>query len=342
MALRVINVEDDPVIAQLIRAFISSMEGFDLTHFDTAEAAEEALLDGAEADLFLLDIDLPGISGLDLLTRIRQMPQFTETPILMVTLRGDERAVTDAFARGSTDYLQKPLNPLEFQSRMRIFERLAGMQRQGTVAPTAASEQESLIRGVTNTYRPFDVFCNFVATLSRIESAKFQFLAFGITGVAEWQDYKGDEVVDDIMAAMATALAVSFKSDLQLVTRLSHGVLIAACAGQDMVESDQIQEAFEHELRNRVGTDLNAPAWPQVVVGNCRGGSVFAVPSGGTLIRAVENLAKRSEEAGEVLRLDEARSILKENFGERKPEKREKRTKLFSGKSKKRDAAHSA
>ncbi len=332
MVLKVINVEDDPVVAQLIQAFITSMDGFDLRHFETAEDAEDALLDGEDADLFLLDIDLPGISGLELLSRIRQMPQFTETPILMVTLRGDEKAVTDAFSLGSTDYLQKPLNPLEFQSRLRIFERLALAQK-GEPSGPRTDAKDCLFRGATNTYRPFDVFCNFVATLSRIESARFQFLAFGITGVSDWLEHRGPDVVDDIMAAMATALAVSFRSDLQLVTRLSHGVLIAACAGPEVVDDEALQEALEFELRHRLGDDLTAPDWPQVVVGNCRGGSIFAVASGQILMRAVDSLARRSEGAGEVLRLEEARTKLQESFGDPIPPRR-KSTKLFSNKSK--------
>lgn len=323
MPISILNVEDDPIVAQLIKAFVCAMDGFVFAQYGTAEGAEEALLDGADPDLFLLDIDLPGKSGLDLLSIIRKMPQFQDTPILMVTLRDDETAVLEAFRRGCTDYLQKPLNPEEFQSRLRSFQRVTLVEQGDVSGSLKVDARTCMYRRKTNPCRPFDVFCNFVATLSKTENKRFEFLAFGVTGMRRWQVHKGPQVSDDIMQALATVLSTWFKTDLQLVSRLGENFLVAACAGREHHDESNLQDLFEAELAKIFGAKIDAAIWPSVFVGSRQGSSAFAGDGADSLIRAVDKLARNALEGGKVLFVDDIHKKLQVELANRTHRRRD-------------------
>ena len=115
-------VEDDPALAaSLLRSMV--FEGYEVSHVPTGEEAMSALV-SKEFECVLLDVGLPGISGLELTRRLRR--QGDETPILMLTARqltGDRVAGLDA---GADDYLVKPFELEELLARIRALVRRSG------------------------------------------------------------------------------------------------------------------------------------------------------------------------------------------------------------------------
>ena len=79
---------------------------------ETAANGGEALERAAsrDYDLILLDVEMPGLSGLDVLTRLRASRSQTELPVIMVTARAESDSVVEALERGANDYLTKPLD----------------------------------------------------------------------------------------------------------------------------------------------------------------------------------------------------------------------------------------
>jgi CheY-like chemotaxis protein len=94
---------------------------------DTARDGEEALLrlEAGPVDLVLLDLMMPGLTGIDVLERIRGRRSETELPVIVVSARTDSEAVVDALARGANDFVTKPVDfsvlcaRLEGQLRLR-------------------------------------------------------------------------------------------------------------------------------------------------------------------------------------------------------------------------------
>lgn len=132
--MRFLAVDDDPAFLEIIRDF---MEGDARHELQTAASATEAL-DMVQAspqsfDAFLLDIQMPGMDGVELCSALRKMKPFRRTPIIMVTAAADRDFIDDAFAAGATDYMSKPLDPLEWKARIRMVEELHE-ERQRTVA----------------------------------------------------------------------------------------------------------------------------------------------------------------------------------------------------------------
>lgn len=69
--------------------------------------------------LVLLDLNLPGVSGIGLLERLRSTPEFTAIPVVVVTTSADQRDIKDAFSHHVSGYFLKPIDPAEFRRTLR-------------------------------------------------------------------------------------------------------------------------------------------------------------------------------------------------------------------------------
>jgi sigma-B regulation protein RsbU (phosphoserine phosphatase) len=91
---------------------------------DSAEAAWGILGQGnpgqrtGEVDLILMDILLPGVDGLEACRRITATEQLQDIPIIVITVKTEEKDLRAAFAAGAMDYIRKPVNPAELVARV--------------------------------------------------------------------------------------------------------------------------------------------------------------------------------------------------------------------------------
>jgi DNA-binding response OmpR family regulator len=111
----VIIADDDPDIRDLV-AFKLEQAGMDVTAVGDGIAALEAVR-AAPPDLVVLDVSMPGMSGLDVCRMLRSNPATLSTPIMMLTARAQERDVESGFLAGADDYLVKPFSLRELVSR---------------------------------------------------------------------------------------------------------------------------------------------------------------------------------------------------------------------------------
>jgi DNA-binding response OmpR family regulator len=103
---RVLVVEDEQHLAEGLR-FNLEAEGYQVELVDAGEAALETLkAEAAAFDVVILDVMLPGISGFDVVSKMRESGQFV--PTLILTARGHADDVLQGFAAGADDYLTKP------------------------------------------------------------------------------------------------------------------------------------------------------------------------------------------------------------------------------------------
>jgi CheY-like chemotaxis protein len=85
-----------------------------------AGSAPEALglLESVEVDLIILDIEMPGMSGFELLHQIRLMPRLMNTPVIIVSSYSGAEFVAHAISQGANDLLPKPVNPGDLLSKI--------------------------------------------------------------------------------------------------------------------------------------------------------------------------------------------------------------------------------
>jgi len=92
-------------------------------------------------DLILMDIMMPGMDGLEACRRIKATESLQDIPIIVITVKTDEKDLLAAFAAGAMDYIRKPVNPAELVAR--VSSALALREERTT---RKAREQELLMR----------------------------------------------------------------------------------------------------------------------------------------------------------------------------------------------------
>lgn len=117
---RVLLVDDDVELCEMLGEYLMA-EGFEVMLKHDAESGVEAAL-GGDVDAVVLDIMLPGQSGLDALRLIRQ---HSLMPVLMLTAKGDDVDRIVGLELGADDYVPKPCNPRELVARLRAVLRRA-------------------------------------------------------------------------------------------------------------------------------------------------------------------------------------------------------------------------
>ncbi|MBC3767715.1 response regulator transcription factor [Neptunicella marina] len=128
MQEKVMVVEDDADIADLIRVNLAEL-GLAITHLARGDkACEQALTQ--PWDLLLLDVMLPGMSGLDICRKVRETKP--EQAILMLTAKNSETDRVLGLELGADDYMTKPFSVRELQARVRSHLRRARMMKQLT------------------------------------------------------------------------------------------------------------------------------------------------------------------------------------------------------------------
>ncbi len=119
---RVLIAEDDALTAGLAVDRLQR-DGFDVVQavngLDALKSTEHEVF-----DLVILDVKMPYIDGFQLLSELRSRPDYSTTPIVILTAMGSEHSVVRAFELGASDYILKPFSPTELTARV---ERLLGM-----------------------------------------------------------------------------------------------------------------------------------------------------------------------------------------------------------------------
>jgi len=136
MADRVLVVEDEPKLAELLRDYLVR-EGYEATVLDRGDAVEP-WVKANPVDLVLLDLMLPGKSGLDVCKGLRT---FSDAAIVMVTARVEEIDRLLGLELGADDYICKPFSPREVVARVKaVLRRAKRRQAPADEAPVALDE----------------------------------------------------------------------------------------------------------------------------------------------------------------------------------------------------------
>lgn len=123
-APHILVIDDEPQILRAIRTILTE-KGFRVS---TANRGEEGLTLAAssEPDLIILDLGLPDMDGVEVCSRLRE---WTQTPVIVLSVRDSERDKVAALDMGADDYLTKPFGIEELLARVRVALRHAGNRK---------------------------------------------------------------------------------------------------------------------------------------------------------------------------------------------------------------------
>ena len=250
--MKILAVDDDPIARSTLFEALR-ISGYDNTTL--AESGPDALHRIRAADspfeCFLFDIQMDGMDGIELCRTVRQMPEYRETPILMVTARHEKSWVDAAFAAGATDYVTKPFDMLELGTRVRIAEGVSAkvreIARQELKISALSRQMEALERHAPAEYRIMapgfvraDEFELRLGRMPRAELLKTSLVACTISGFHEIKTASDEAGLVALLEDVASAIANAFEGRGLMATYGGQGIFMLAFPDHPPTESEQL------------------------------------------------------------------------------------------------------
>ncbi len=188
---RVLVVDDEPTVREVVASYLRR-DGHIVSEAADGPTAL-ALLESESPDLVVLDMMLPGINGLDILRRIRQMG---DMPVIMLTARAEESDRVAGLELGADDYVVKPFSPRELAARVNGVLRRAAprpaplsdlIEFDGLSIDTRSREVRRAGELVELTPKEFDVLAHLAASPRRVFS-RADLLRDVWQSSPDWQD----------------------------------------------------------------------------------------------------------------------------------------------------------
>jgi putative two-component system response regulator len=104
----ILAVDDTPASLQIIHGALNSEFA---VHLAKSGGMAMSALESTPVDLILLDIEMPGISGFDVMDLLKKRPQLSAIPVIFVTSHATEAFIVEAVQKGAQDYIVKPFTP---------------------------------------------------------------------------------------------------------------------------------------------------------------------------------------------------------------------------------------
>ncbi|MBW4085213.1 response regulator [Paenibacillus sp. S150] len=119
MKIKVLIVEDDPMVAKFNRHYLEQVQGFEFAGWAASGDEAGRMLAELEIDLILLDIYMPRTSGLQLLSSLREQGSMVD--IIVISAASDNASIRKALQLGAVDYLIKPFEFARFQAALSAY-----------------------------------------------------------------------------------------------------------------------------------------------------------------------------------------------------------------------------
>jgi diguanylate cyclase (GGDEF)-like protein len=230
---RVLVLDDDPTILLVMEAILGGA-GYEVSILEDPLAVWAAL-ERTKPDLMVCDVSMPGLDGIDLCRTLRADSRWQNLPLLFLTAHSTPEVVSELFAAGADDYVNKPVLGPELLARVRARLERQALQR--------AIEDVDRLTGLLrrDTARPQ---LDGLLKLGQRLGQPVCLAAFGVDGLADINRDQGHAAGDAALAAAGQALRAAFASD-GVAARWGGGELVVGMVGLGV-----------HDARDRVGAVL--------------------------------------------------------------------------------------
>ena len=197
MPQTILVVEDDKHINEVVVEYIKDA-GYIPLSCDNGSKALQMLEQKSEIDLFILDIMLPGLGGLELLRAIRALEAHKDKPVIMLTALGDEATQLISFEALADDYVVKPFSPKVLLKRVEtLFRRCGGGEKKqiqygGVIIDYDSFEVFDKEEKIELTLREFELLGALMSHAGRVLNRQ------QLLNHAWGYDYFGDERIVDV------------------------------------------------------------------------------------------------------------------------------------------------
>jgi len=228
---KVLAVDDDPAISSAVAAILES-RGMSVTTLDDPLGFWE-LLEATEPDLLILDLDMPGLNGIDLCQAVRADGRFGQLPIVFLTGTTEPAWVEQIFEAGADDFVAKPIVGPELATRVR--NRLDRVRLYRDLAEKDGLTGVASRRGATGAIEAL------LASANRFG----QPVAFALIDVDEFRDLNaglGHTTGDAVLRRLGTLMAETFRSE-DVIGRWGDNEFVLGMSG--LARDDAVQRVAE-------------------------------------------------------------------------------------------------
>lgn len=255
--MKIYVVDDDAIQLSLATAALESL-GYEDIH--ASECPERMLADptlAAEpADIFFLDIMMPGIDGIETCRRLRASEFGANATIIMMTAMSDRAHIDAAFGAGADDYIMKPFDPTEMAHRVKS----ASAHRQPACAGTDARDTQFRGRDLD-----FARMCNltqhraleaYVEALDRGRASLSMATAFRLLDWKRHAEGQDDAAEIELVGAIAEILKSGLSDTSFVLSYFGEGIFVCITRRADPVVSKSLLRRFNVDVHALCGGEL--------------------------------------------------------------------------------------
>ena len=122
---KILIAEDSATMRSLLASTIEAMDEFEIVQAGSGFEALR-LLPREKVDLIITDINMPDINGLELISYVRNNPNYKTIPLFIISTEGSEKDMEKGLSLGANEYLVKPFHPVKLQELIRKYFNRAG------------------------------------------------------------------------------------------------------------------------------------------------------------------------------------------------------------------------
>jgi CheY-like chemotaxis protein len=251
--MKLLAVDDDPVFLAILVPMLGALGHKDVTVSRSAGDALAKLQDKSlEFDCILMDIQMPGMSGVELCEAVRSIPAYHRTPIMMITAMSGKRFIDNAFSVGATDFITKPLDRVELTARLGMVERLLTERRLfASLEHRVEARGDGVMLSVEfETALPIPGFDrgieylaleNYLLTLGNKPMHQTSAIAFHIQNAVSIYRRGNMEHFIDMLADVATAISDAVKTDEMMLAYAGSGNFVGVLTGNSVPDSGELE-----------------------------------------------------------------------------------------------------
>lgn len=251
--MKILAVDDDELLLETLSILLMRI-GYPRTlTVASGDAALEIAEKAASAfDCVLLDIQMPGMDGIELCGRLRELSDYKRAPIIMMTAMTERSFIDSAFAAGATDYATKPIDAQELGARLRTAEEL--IRAYGQVDDLSNGKFNSVempgevrLEGIEGLVG-LQALGNYVSQLSRAGQFSSQVIAIKVDNIKKIQTRANAEEFTYALLEVADAVSQSLSARSYLIAYAGSGCFVCLSSSPNLILTWELEASIHSHL----------------------------------------------------------------------------------------------
>ena len=247
--MKVLVLDDNLDDLRQVRRVLSTMPNLDAVYLQDPDIALRKAIAG-EVDVLVCDINIPKMSGLELVTRLRATESNSWLPTIFLTGADAERQA-ESLLRGGDAVLTKPLMPSLFMAQLQAFKRLIN-QRQKLLDEQRDLRHEANLDSLTGLWnrRGLGVAINDTLKVSEISKQLVSLLCVSIDGLKAFNEFHGNTAGDVAIQTVAGAVRYSLERNSDLAARIGQDEFLVCLPDTDVPGARRIAESIHQTFKD--------------------------------------------------------------------------------------------